>query len=178
MLERGKVQMLAEELAELEQRIQLVSNQVRELIGDMRPPHVEPHADLPEYIQHAVEIHMQRGGPPVETVNELSNSPPALSPLHLLALARIVQEALLNVRKHARASRVRLTLANNADYLHVTISDDGQGFDPAGAEALSTDRGGAGLANLRARAELIGGELLIGRDASGEWTEVKLALPR
>lgn len=178
LLERGKMELLAGELIELEQRIQFAAGQVRDLINDMRPPQVEPHADLLEYLQYAVDIHTQRGGPPVEVVLQAGGPLPELSPMQLLALVRIVQEALLNVRKHARASRVRLVLAEENGNFCITIGDDGVGFDPADlAGYLSSDRGSAGLANLYARAGLIGGRATVERNASGDWTEVKLFLP-
>lgn len=178
LLERGKVELLAGELAELERRIQLASSQVRDLINDMRPPQVEPHADLLEYLQYVVDTHLQRGGPPVEVLLQAAAPLPEFSPLRLLALVRIVQEALLNIRKHARASRVRLVLAGDNDNFCITIGDDGAGFDPAGLEGRFSDRGSAGLANLYARAGFIGGIASVERKANEDWTEVKLVLPR
>lgn len=177
LLERGKVELLAGELAELEQRIQLVAGQVRDMINDMRPPQVEPHADLLEYLQYAVDVHTRRGGPPVEVVLQASGPLPELTPIHLLALVRIVQEALLNVRKHAGASRVRLVLAEENGDFCITIGDDGAGFDPAELAGRLSDKGSAGLANLYARAGLIGGRATVERNADGDWTEVKLILP-
>jgi signal transduction histidine kinase len=178
MLERGKVELLAGELAELERRVQLASSQVRDLINDMRPPQVEPHADLLEYLQYTVDTHVQRGGPPVEVLLQAAEPLPEFSPLFLLALVRIVQEALLNIRKHARASRVRLVLVEDNDNLCITIGDNGPDFDPAELEGHFSDRASAGLANLYARAELIGGKASVERKTNGDWTEVKLVLPR
>ena len=178
LLERGNMELLARELGELERRIQLASSQVRDLINDMRPPQVEPHADLLEYLQHAIDTHMRRGGPPVEMVLQAGGLLPELSPMHLLALVRIVQEALLNIRKHAGASRVRLVLAEDNGHFCITIGDDGAGFDPAELAGRLSDKGSAGLANLYARAQLIGGSATIERTANGDWTEVKLVLPR
>lgn len=177
LLERGELETLAEELAELEKRIQLASSQIRELIADMRPPQLEPEASLNEYIEQAIETHLERDGPPIEYQSQLDPSP-QLTVQQRLTLFRIIQEALLNVRKHARAQNVRLTLSNDDDGFQVTIADNGQGFDPAEVEALPVDKGGAGLANLRTRAQSLGGSLSISRDSTGDWTEVKLRLSR
>jgi two-component system sensor histidine kinase DegS len=176
LLERGNLEMLAQELAALEARVQLASTQVREVIADMRPPQLEPDAPLKEYVQSAINSHVERGGAWLEFQNNLSDQPP-LSPAQKLTLTRIVQEALLNIRKHAQAKTVRLSLAEDADNFYVIIADNGRGFDPAEVEAHPVDRGG-GLANLRARAETLGGTLIIARDASGQWTEVKVTLPK
>jgi signal transduction histidine kinase len=128
-------------------------------------------------MQSAINTHVERDGVWLEFQDNLTDQPP-LSPAQKLTLTRIVQEALLNVRKHAQAKTVRLSLAEDADKLYVVIADNGRGFDPAEVAARSGDRGGAGLANLRARAEALGGTLTIARDAGGQWTEVKVTLPK
>src|SRR5688572_29241532 len=65
LLERGNLEMLGRELANLEERIQVASRQVREMISDMRPPLVEPEASLVDYLEHEIKIHQERGGPQV-----------------------------------------------------------------------------------------------------------------
>ncbi len=172
LLERSQTERLAEELAGLEERIQKAAGQIREIINDLRPPQVEPAADLIDYLQQAIDTHHQRGGPPVEYSDELSGPLPELASLELLALARMVQEALLNVRKHAQASQVRLVLGETDESFYMIVADNGPGFDPGGRP------GGAGLANLQARAALLGGTAAISRDAAGEWTEIRISQPK
>lgn len=74
-----------------------------------------------------------------------------------LGLFRIAQEALRNVSRHAGASRVQLSLRGLDDGLQLAVSDDGRGFDPAVAGAGRT----LGLASMRERIHLLGGELEI-----------------
>jgi signal transduction histidine kinase len=84
---------------------------------------------------------------------------------------RVVQESLTNVVKHARASRVELSVRCTPDAVEVSVADDGVGFDPA-------ERSGAGfgLAGMRERVELAGGELDVSPgDESG--TSVRVRLP-
>jgi signal transduction histidine kinase len=170
--------MLAQELAELEQRIQLASTQVREVIADMRPPQIEPDADLNEYIQRAIDGHLERGGAPVECRCNVSDFPP-FSSQQKLALYRVVQEALLNIRKHAGAQNVQIIImANDDKNFSLTISDNGKGFDLNEVKARPIDKGGAGLSNLQVRTQIVGGVLTIGRDTSEQWTEVKITLPK
>lgn len=178
LAEQGNLDMLANELAQLEERIQLASSQVREMVADMRPPQVEPEAGLDEYIRQTIEVHLERGGPPVEYRFGWSEHPPSLLSQQMLALVRIIQESLANVRKHAGAGTVRLTLSEDDDSFYVTISDNGRGFDLGEVTARPTDKGGAGLANLRARAEAIGGSLQVTTNPDGIGTEVAVVLPK
>ena len=69
-----------------------------------------------------------------------------------LALFRIVQEALTNVARHSGATRVWIVLDRNGDRIHLTIQDNGHGFQ-------KNSNGGLGLVGMRARARSVGGEL-------------------
>ncbi|MFG2379244.1 ATP-binding protein [Streptomyces sp. NPDC048504] len=75
-------------------------------------------------------------------------------------LLRIAQEALSNAARHARATRVGVTLSFLGDEVILDIRDDGQGFDPL-ALPERTRTGGFGLDGMRARAERIAGSLAI-----------------
>jgi len=87
-----------------------------------------------------------------------------------LHLYRIVQEALTNVARHARASRVDVHLRIN-DTARLSIRDDGRGFDPqAPAE-------GIGLAGMRERAQALGGDLRI-ESSPNEGTRLVIHIPR
>jgi two-component system sensor histidine kinase DegS len=176
LLEHNKLELLADELAQLEERIQVASNQMRELIADMRPPKVDPDANLDTHLQHIIDIHLERGGPAIEYGFQWSDEAAGLSDQQRLALARVVQEALLNIRKHARAETVRLKLGDDEEKFYVIIADDGRGFDLAEVEARPTDNGGAGLANLRARVEASGGRLTVDSGTNG--TNVTVTLPK
>jgi len=85
-------------------------------------------------------------------------------------LYRITQEATANVAHHANARTLTVQLTINGDIL-LQVSDDGQGFDPQQAESA----GHFGLAGIRERAALVGGELDISSQP-GEGTVVKLIL--
>ena len=80
------------------------------------------------------------------------------------ALFRVTQEALTNVRKHARAQQVRIALDFDADSVRLEVGDDGTGFD---VDAMQLDpRRGIGLRNMRERVAAIGGRLRV-RSGSG-----------
>jgi two-component system, NarL family, sensor kinase len=87
---------------------------------------------------------------------------------------RIVQEALHNVVRHANASRVDVRASRAGNRIEVMISDDGRGFDPATLQSGS----GIGLAGMRDRAELFGGDLTIrSRPNAGTRILLGLSLP-
>ena len=97
-----------------------------------------------------------------------------LSPVAELQLLRIAQEALTNVRRHAMASGVELTLSNTGDEVEMIVKDDGKGFKLEELEKYTP--GYHGLNIIKERAEGLGGNLFI-TTAPGQGTEVKINLP-
>jgi signal transduction histidine kinase len=97
-----------------------------------------------------------------------------LRPSQELQVVRIVQEALTNVRKHAKASHANVEITRNGDRLVAVIADDGLGFN-ADARARG-EFPQFGLSTMRERAESIGGKLTID-SALGAGTRVRFELP-
>lgn len=87
-----------------------------------------------------------------------------------VVLLRMVQESLTNVRKHARARNVTVSLRVNESGASLRVGDDGGGFDPDDPVT------GFGLRGMRNRAEQVGGTLTIHSGPDG--TQVKLEVPR
>jgi signal transduction histidine kinase len=95
-----------------------------------------------------------------------------------LAIERTVQEALTNARKHAPGAKVTVTMRFGPDHDEVEVCDDGNTDDHA---PLADSGGGYGLAGMRERAALIGGELVTGPYAvgsDGKGYRVWLTVPR
>ncbi len=86
------------------------------------------------------------------------------------AIYRIVQEALSNAVKHARAGHVTLRVTQLPDRVQLVVEDDGRGFEPGGVGV------GFGLTGMRERALLAGGRLTV-ESADGGPTCVSAALP-
>jgi signal transduction histidine kinase len=84
---------------------------------------------------------------------------------------RLVQEALTNVAKHARADHARVLVGMGAGRLYVEVGDDGEGFDPTAAT------NGFGLAGMRERVELSGGELGVTTGPDGTTVRAVMPLP-
>jgi signal transduction histidine kinase len=101
-----------------------------------------------------------------------------LPPETQVTLLRALQEALSNVRKHARARAVTATLSYMPDRVVLDVQDDGRGFDPQSIQLspLSTDRGGFGLTAMRERVEQLGGALQL-ESAPGEGTTLVVEVP-
>lgn len=100
----------------------------------------------------------------------------------LLNLFRIVQEALTNVAKHAKAQHCSVTLRNGTDSLLIFVTDDGIGFEPEKTLSLpKTARQSEsvvphfGLKSMQSRAELIGAKLEI-NSAQNDGTEIRIEL--
>ena len=99
-------------------------------------------------------------------------SPATLSPSAEVQLIRIVQEALANVKKHAPAAEVWLSVEANERLVRVVIRDNGPGFDPASVP----HSGRYGLQTMRERAEGIGGSLVI-ESGAGAGTRLEVTIP-
>ena len=96
---------------------------------------------------------------------------PTLSPRAHVETLRITQEALTNVRRHADATVVQVRALVEAGRLVVAVGDNGRGFDPAAVADSSF-----GLAGMRERAALLGGELHIA-SAPSSGTLISLVVP-
>ena len=95
-----------------------------------------------------------------------------------VALLRATQEALTNVRKHARASTVNITLSYMGDCVALDVVDDGAGFDSTrlNDSVEAHGAGGFGLVAMRERIEQLGGTLAI-ESAPGAGTALAVELP-
>jgi signal transduction histidine kinase len=96
----------------------------------------------------------------------------ALSDKHRTCVYRVVQEAMTNCARHARAQSIRISVAAGEDYLGVLVTDDGVGLDPA------RRRSGLGLRGIDERVKELDGTMTISRDAGrGTTLGVRLPLP-
>lgn len=109
----------------------------------------------------------------VRTDLHLTGDPTALPPPVEIALLRVAQSALANVRQHADADRVVVTLSQTDDRVLLDVVDDGCGFDPA---TVPPGPGGYGLRASRARMRELGGELDV-ESEPGSGTAISAHLP-
>jgi two-component system nitrate/nitrite sensor histidine kinase NarX len=91
---------------------------------------------------------------------------------------RIVQEGLVNVRKHSGARHALVRLASNGDKWTLTVEDDGKGFAFAGRYTQDQmEQAGSGPAIIRERVRLIAGELTV-ESNPGQGTRLEITVPR
>lgn len=93
-----------------------------------------------------------------------------------LSLYRLIQEALNNVEKHARATRVAVLLTGTPSGLELTIRDDGSGFEFPPADGKRSVASGFGLVDMKERAALAKGDFTI-TSAPGHGTEIAVRIP-
>jgi signal transduction histidine kinase len=154
LLEHQDWDELALALESGQQLVRAAYQDVREAIDGLRWQR-EPTGSLVSALQEYVADFEERTDTRVTL--ETSLKPILISPETELQLLRIVQEALTNVRKHARAKNIWIQLQQPEEdnNLSLTIADDGQGFDPA----FPRRRGHLGLTSMRERAESQNGNL-------------------
>jgi signal transduction histidine kinase len=156
--------LLREGVGQVEREIE----NLRAIITDLRPAALDELGLVP-----AIEALLARvrtvEGLTIESVLDLADDRGRLAPELETTVYRLVQEALTNVAKHARADTVRVVVRTAGSRLEVEISDDGRGFERDAAVA------GFGVAGMRERVELSGGELVIEPAPSG--TTVRAVLP-
>jgi len=93
-----------------------------------------------------------------------------------LILFRIAQEAISNVRKHAQANRVTMTVEMSDSAVKLTVQDDGKGFHPPALTDHPSNSGGLGLIGMHERAKLLGGTLVVD-SAPGQGTRIYVNVP-
>ncbi len=141
-------------------------DQVRGFIADLRPPAIDVR--LADALAERAQQFEARHGIAVEL--EIGGIDERLTQAGRASVLRIVREALQNVRKHAAASRVTVSLEGDT----VVIADNGRGFDLLRLASARTSN--FGLQFMRERAELMGGQLQI-ESRQGEGTRILLRLP-
>jgi two-component system sensor histidine kinase DegS len=144
---------------------------VRSYISQLRPPRLL-QLGLDGAIMDTVENITALTGVAIET--DLAASADTLDEAEQTVVLRVVQEALQNVRKHAAATRVRVSTRLDGNDWLVEVRDDGRGFDADGVAARG--RRNFGLQFMRERAELIGSRFAV-RSRPDGGTIVSLAIP-
>ena len=156
-----------EKLGELRELQKDALAEMRTLIFELRPSSLESDGLVQALRTHATAVQRRTGLAIVvdaEPIDRLSL--PAEE-----ALYRIAQEALHNVVKHANAEKATIRIWRDADWVRLSVSDDGAGFDP---EAVP--RGHLGLIGMRQRVDLVGGELRV-ESRRGRGTLIEASVP-
>jgi len=100
-----------------------------------------------------------------------------LNPEFKTNIYRVVQESLHNIAKHASAQHATVSLEANGQFIELSVTDDGRGFDVKEQGNAGNDPKGIGLAGMRERAALMRAEFSID-STPGDGTSVKLRIPQ
>jgi signal transduction histidine kinase len=149
---------------------------LRHLITELRPAALDD-LGLAAALQALARRAQAIDGLEVQTEIELDPAHERLDPELESTLYRIVQEALTNVSRHAKATRAVVSVVERDGLLRAAVTDDGQGLSGATVGPRGDGlEGGFGMSGMRERAELVGGELEL-RSAPEGGATVRLTVP-
>ena len=166
---------VSEELAQVEEMARRTTKEIRQMLFTLRPLVLETQglrAALEQYVAKLRET--ERAAVVLEASPGVDQS---LDSSTQGVLFYIIEEAIGNARKHARADTiwVRLSAPPGGGFV-AEVEDDGVGFDVADVQAGYDERGSLGMVNMRERAELIGAQLAIA-SRPGHGTRVRIVVP-
>src|SRR5581483_4780955 len=161
---------LAESFDHLERSVADAIRRLRQLIFDLHPSSLD-RGGIAMALRETLAAVAEEAGVSVELENALDAEPDAET---RTLVFRIVQEALSNVRKHANARRISVSLASEGGGIRARVRDDGVGFDPEAARSPSP--GHLGLDSMRERARIAGGWWRV-TSTPGRGTKVECWIP-
>lgn len=161
------------EIGEVMQVAEQAMRQLRTMLFDLRPVILETKGLVPAleaYSSRLTEtekfaVHLAVGGEIPRLCRQAES-----------AIFAVVQEAVGNAKKHARAKQIRIGLQSTDKTLDICVVDDGRGFDTSKALAKSASQGSLGLINMYERAEIVQGKLVFSSQ-EGKGATVQLVLP-
>jgi signal transduction histidine kinase len=173
-LRRNDPERAQEAMREAVEHLEQEIGNLRAIITELRPAALD-ELGLRTAIEALLERHRVQNG--FEIDHELTLPGPSTSEGRLhgdleTTVYRLVQEALTNVARHARADRVRVLVGEAGEELSIEVQDDGAGFDP---EATAD---GFGLAGMRERVTLAGGTLSVESGEGGTLITARLPVRR
>jgi signal transduction histidine kinase len=163
---------LSTRLADTRQLVGRMVDDLHRVIYDLRPSMLDDLGLLPAIRWYAERL-TKRG---IAVQFEFPETPPDLSPEARIALFRVVQEALSNVERHARAETVLVACDVSSRELTIEVEDDGVGFEPEEMRQPRESGQGLGLLGMRERLALLGGTCAV-ESQPGHGTRVVIRVP-
>jgi signal transduction histidine kinase len=158
---------------DLESRIWELDRVLRELAHSLEPGSLV-RRPLPEVISDEVAAFTERTG--LQVQQRVQGDFTGMTVSQKIALIRVVQEALTNIREHANAAQVRIVITARSGRVDARVEDDGVGFHVARTLLDGARRGRLGLVGSSERVRLLGGRFDV-RSQPGGPTTVALSLP-
>ena len=164
---------IPERLEELREQSDRILEGVRRFSRDLRPPVLDDLGLLPALKWLATALEEQQGiATNIRVLGEQHRLPDEAE----LALFRIAQEALNNVRKHSDASAVEFTVDFRGGGIILIVADNGEGFEPPKSTGDLAASGKLGIIGMQERVRLLGGTLAVHSEAGGG-THVVVTVP-
>lgn len=160
------------ELDELKKLILENIKEVRQLIFNLRPSTLDDLGLVPT-LEHFLKKFEAESH--IQTSMRVNISQEKLPPLIEATIYRIVQEALNNVKKHSGATEVALEIESSQDSLHLSISDNGSGFDP-GKVQPDLSGNSLGIIGMKERVALLGGHFKV-NTLKGKGSQIGIQVP-
>lgn len=161
---------LSTQLDELDTTVRACTHDVRSIMNELRPTVLDElgfYEAAREYLTRLADTS------PFDLVWRIDRNLRDWRSRQDAMLFRLLQEALLNVNKHAQAGRVEVSLEPDGEEVVLVIDDDGCGFDPARVPV-----GHYGLMTMRERAQAAGGSFKVASSRERGGTRVEVRLPR
>jgi signal transduction histidine kinase len=155
----GKSRLVEEELRQVSDAMQPLIDQTRSLVFDLSSPVLYElgfEAAVAEWLNEQVH---DKGG--IETEFQDDGLPKPLDDDMRVLLFRNVRELLINVIKHSRASKVKVSIRRTDNSIEITVKDNGIGFNPAEAKTMAAKTAKFGLFSIRESVEQLGGHFEI-----------------
>lgn len=159
--------------ADIEESLREAKQEIRVLSYLLHPPVIESQG-LREAVRNFALGFGERAG--LDVAVRIGEGTELIDDDVSIALFRVCQEALANVHRHARATKVAVGLEVGESAITLSVSDDGIGFDEARLNGSGSV--GIGLAGMRERMLRLGGSVEIGGGDSGASLVATVALPR
>ncbi len=162
--------------ADLNEILKLIEQTIHEtysLVYELTPPMLN-ELGLEPAVEWLTEIFQKKHGIAIEFHRDIQSKP--LSDNLRGLLFQAVRELLVNVTKHARASKAKVTITRDNNNIKVSVNDDGDGFDTASLSVNKGETGGFGLFSIRERLSHLGGQLDI-QSRPGRGSRFTLTLP-
>jgi signal transduction histidine kinase len=161
-----------DEVEEVQQRAKECLRELREIMANLRPTSLDILGLRETITRYAEQFEEEYAISTSVDLRGLESVPTSVE----LAVFRILQEELVNVRKHSKAESVKIRSESSQGDLILIVEDDGIGFDPAMLAAEQESGEHLGLMAMRERAELLGGDLAI-HSLPGMGTRITVRIP-
>lgn len=148
-------------------------NEAREVVFNLRPFYIDKQGLVPALRNYMKSYEKQYQ---VKTIFSVVGSEERVGSRAKIFLFRIVQEALANVHRHAKAKNIKVHLNMKNNKMHATIVDDGIGFDLKKTQNLPAKFSSFGLKGMSERAKLLGGKAIV-ESRVGKGTRVAVEIP-